>query len=191
MAGRLAGVGVFLVVAAIAIGALLVFDTSDDRASSQDPLTKHEVASAPKRLQANLSRSNQVIDGSIESELDRLRGVPVVVNQWASWCPSCRSEFPFFQRLAEEFRSEVAFLGVDSQDDRDAAEDFLKRYPVPYPSIYDPSASEAASIGGGRGWPTTIFFDRRGAPTHIRPGGYASLEQLRADIEQYALSSVE
>ena len=77
---------------------------------------------------------------------------------------------------------------MDSQDDRGAAEDFLKQYPVPYPSIFDASASQAVSIGGGEGWPTTIFFDRRGQPTHLRPGGYATLGQLRADIQQYALA---
>ena len=113
----------------------------------------------------------------------------MVVNQWASWCPNCRSEFPFFQRLSREFRNKVAFVGLDSQDDRGAGQDFLKQYPVPYPSIFDPSASQAVSIGGGEGWPTTIFFDRRGQATHLRPGGYATLGQLRADIRQYALAS--
>jgi thiol-disulfide isomerase/thioredoxin len=187
MSSKLAGVGVFIMLVAIAIGASLVLDTTDDRGSDQPALTPQEIASAPQHLRANLSQANQLIDASIGSKLNELRGVPVVVNQWASWCPNCRSEFPFFQRLAREFGDRVAFVGLDSQDDRGSAEDFLERYPVPYPSIYDPSASEAASIGGGQGWPTTIFFDRRGAPTHVRPGGYSTLGQLRADIQQYAL----
>jgi thiol-disulfide isomerase/thioredoxin len=186
---KLGGVGIFFVLVAIAVGASLVLGSSGKRSSDQPALSPQEIAAAPQHLRANLSQANQLIDASIDSKLEELRGVPVVVNQWASWCPSCRSEFPFFQRLAREYGDRVAFVGLDSQDDRGSAEGFLKQYPVPYPSIFDPSASEAASIGGGQGWPTTIFLDRRGATTHIRPGGYATLEQLRADIQQYALAS--
>ena len=186
---KLGGVGLFFVVVAIVIGASLVLGSSNNRGTDQPALTPQEIAAAPKHLRANLSQANQLIDTSIDSKLSELRGVPVVVNQWASWCPNCRSEFPFFQRLSREFGDRVAFVGLDSQDDRDSAGDFLKQYPVPYPSIYDPSASQATSIGGGQGWPTTIFFDRQGGVTYLRPGGYATLEQLRADIRRYALAS--
>jgi cytochrome c biogenesis protein CcmG, thiol:disulfide interchange protein DsbE len=185
---RLGGAGILFVLVAIAVAASLVLGGSDKRDPGRAPLTPEEIAAAPAHLRANVNQANQLIDASIDSQLDELRGVPVVVNQWASWCPSCRSEFPFFQRLAREYGKRVAFLGLDSQDDRGAAEDFLRQYPVPYPSIYDPSASEAASIGGGQGWPTTIFFDRHGATTQIRPGGYATEGQLREDIERYALA---
>jgi thiol-disulfide isomerase/thioredoxin len=184
---KLGGIGIFFVLVSIAIGASLVFGGSNRRGSSQPKLTPQEIASAPKRLQANLRQANQLLDVPIDQKLNELRGVPVVVNQWASWCPNCRSEFPFFQRLAAEFRDEVAFVGLDSQDDRGAAEGFLKQFPVPYPSVFDPSAAQAVSIGGGRGWPTTIYFNRRGESTYVRPGGYATLAQLRADIERYAL----
>ncbi|MFN8215124.1 MAG: TlpA disulfide reductase family protein [Solirubrobacterales bacterium] len=104
-----------------------------------------------------------------------------------SWCPNCREEFPFFQQLARRLRGKVAFVGLDSQDERSSAEEFLQRYPVTYPSIFDQSASQAASIGGGQGWPTTIYFDRRGHQTSVRAGGYVTAAQLREDIERYAL----
>lgn len=55
--------------------------------------------------------------GSIGDKLAALRGVPVVVNQWASWCTSCRAEFGFFQQLSEQLRDRVAFAGLDSQDE--------------------------------------------------------------------------
>jgi thiol-disulfide isomerase/thioredoxin len=180
-------VAVFLLLVALGIGISLVIGGPGDRGSAQPALTPAEVSSAPKRLAANLSEANQLLDVPVDEKLHELRGVPVVVNQWASWCPNCRSEFPFFQRLSAQFRDKIAFLGLDSQDDRGAAEDFLKQFPVPYPSVFDPSASEAVSIGGGQGWPTTIFFNRRGESTYVRPGGYATEEQLRADIERYAL----
>jgi thiol-disulfide isomerase/thioredoxin len=189
---KLGGVGVFFTVMAIAAGVALLVGGSDRRASSEPPLTPQELASAPQRLQANLAQANQLIDGPIDSKLEQLRGLPVVVNQWASWCPNCKAEFPLFQRLSGgEFRAKVAFLGLDSQDDRGAAKDFLAEYPVSYPSIFDPSAAEAISIGGGQGWPTTVFLNRRGEVTYVRQGGYVTLGQLRADIRRYALAPSE
>ena len=99
---QLGGLAVaFLLIAAI-IGVSLATGGAKKRASDQPQLTPAEIATAPKRLQANQAQANQLIDGSIDSKLEQLRGIPVVVNQWASWCPNCRSEFPFFQRLSRE-----------------------------------------------------------------------------------------
>ena len=67
-----------------------------------------------------------------------MKGYPVVVNQWASWCGPCRAEFPWFQNASAKYGKKVAFLGVDSQDSDDAAKTFLGEYPVPYPSYTDP-----------------------------------------------------
>ena len=59
-----------------------------------------------------------------------LRGHPVVVNKWGSWCGPCRAEFPYFQRQAIEHGKKVAFLGVDGKDNDANAEEFLKEFPV-------------------------------------------------------------
>jgi len=183
---KLGGLAVLLVGLVVA-GAIVFTSSGADSGGSAPPLSKAELASLAKRIAANEAQANQVVEGSIAAKLAALRGVPVVVNQWASWCPSCRAEFPFFQRLAKRFSGRVAFVGLDSQDRRGDAEDFLARYPVEYPSIFDPDASQAGSVGGGQGWPTTVFYDDQGRRTHIRPGGYATAAQLRTDIETYAL----
>jgi thiol-disulfide isomerase/thioredoxin len=149
-------------------------------------LAGRETASLPKPIARNIRDANQVVDGSIRTKLASLNGVPVVVNQWASWCPNCKSEFPFFQRLSQRYRSEVAFVGLDSQDSRSNAEGFLREFPVDYPSIYDRSAGQAASIGGGQAWPTTVFFDASGRRTYVHIGGYATEQTLDADIQRYA-----
>jgi len=179
-----------LVIAGLATALVIGLSSkADSSMTPAPPLTKAEVAALPAHLAAEEKQANQVVDGSIEERLAALRGIPVVVNQWASWCPNCRQEFPFFQRLSRRLHGKVAFIGLDSQDERGSAESFLAEYPVPYPSLYDHSASQARSLGGGTGWPTTIFYDRRGNQTYIRPGGYTSEATLHADVEHYALAS--
>jgi cytochrome c biogenesis protein CcmG, thiol:disulfide interchange protein DsbE len=158
--------------------------------AAQPPkLTPKQRGSLPGPIAANVAQANQVIDTPLDAKLTALHGVPVVVNQWASWCPNCKFEFPFFQREAKRFQKKVAFLGLDSQDNASDAEAFLKQYPVTYPSVFDPSASEAASIGAGQSWPTTVFIDPSGQVANVHIGAYATEAQLRADIERYALSS--
>jgi len=57
-----------------------------------------------------------------------------------------------------------------------------------YPSINDPGADQARSVGAGLGWPTTIFYDAKGKRRFVRQGGYTSQGSLDADIRAYALS---
>jgi cytochrome c biogenesis protein CcmG/thiol:disulfide interchange protein DsbE len=136
------------------------------------------------------AEANRLLDGGSEAfkaRLVALRGHPVVVNQWASWCGPSRFEFPFLQRLAEKYQGRVAFLGVDSRDSRDDAVAFLRRYPVPFPYYYDKDASVARVFRGGRGWPTTAFYDARGQLVFTHQGAYATEAALEEEIRRYAL----
>ena len=146
-------------------------------------------AGLPSQIAANIAEQNRVIETPIQAKLAAMKGVPVVVNQWASWCPNCKAEFPYFQRDAQRYDRRVAFLGLDAQDQRSGAEEFLKRFPVDYPSVFDQSAQQAASLGGGQGWPTTFFIDRSGNETFVHEGAYASEAQLERDVRRYALGT--
>lgn len=153
------------------------------------PLPRGTAAKAPA-LKAIQAQGNRLLEGGTEAfkrRLVQLRGHPVVVNQWASWCPPCRREFPYFQRLAARYGARVAFLGVDSSDNRGAAKRFMARFPTPYPHYFDPGNGIARLFAGGRAWPTTAFYDARGRLRSTRPGGYASQADLRDDIRRYAL----
>jgi cytochrome c biogenesis protein CcmG/thiol:disulfide interchange protein DsbE len=144
----------------------------------------------PGPLAENASQANELIDGStdaLDAKLDDLRGFPVVVNQWGSWCPPCRDEFPFFADVAEEHAKDVAFVGVDVQEDRGAAEQFLKEFPVPYPSIHDEGADAVRSLGWTQVSPTTWFIDDRGEIVYQRPGPYPDAASLEADLQRYLL----
>ena len=85
---------------------------------------------APPRQRARARRQR-----ALDEQLRALRGHPVVVNLWASWCGPCRHELPFFQRQAVKRGARIAFVGVNSNDSRDNARELAARYPMPYPSF--------------------------------------------------------
>jgi len=163
--------------------------SSSTSASVAPALPPAPTGGLPKQISANIAEQNQVIETPIHAKLASLRGVPIVVNQWASWCPNCKAEFPFFQRQSRRFERQVAFLGLDAQDQRAGAVSFLRTHPVVYPSVFDESAQQASSLGGGQGWPTTFFFDRTGKETFVHEGAYPTEELLEADVRRYALGA--
>jgi cytochrome c biogenesis protein CcmG, thiol:disulfide interchange protein DsbE len=96
--------------------------------------------------------------------LEELRGAPVVVNIWGSWCPPCRVEAPGLARLAREFEGDVQFVGVDILDVRESARQFILEFDWPYPSVFDEDA-EIRDRLGYVGQPVTIVYDRDGTVT--------------------------
>ena len=173
-------------VAAVAAGC-----NSDEPESAAPPAkqARAALAGAPAPLAELHRQGSQLLDGGPEAfqrRLDDLKGYPVVVNMWGSWCPPCRREFPFFQRQAIERGKEVAFLGVDGQDSDADAERFLEEFPVAYPSYKDPDLKIAALIKAVGPFPATVFYDRRGEITHLKQGEYPDEQALTADIERYA-----
>lgn len=144
---------------------------------------------APAELRALRDQSGRLLDGgkqAFEKRLRELRGHPVVVNKWASWCPPCRAEFPYFARQAASSGHRVAFLGVDSQDVDADARRFLAEKPVPYPSYSDPEQEVAGVFGGRAAFPTTAFYDSKGRLAYLKQGGYSSERKLAQDIDRYA-----
>jgi len=148
------------------------------------------LAGAPAPLAKLYSQDNQLLDGgtdAFDARIAELKGYPIVVNKWASWCGPCRAEFPFLQNLSARYGKRVAFIGVDSNDSDDAAKTFLGEYPVPYPSYSDPDQEIAQNLKATLGFPSTAFYDRNGDVAYLRQGAYPSEDDFRADIERYAL----
>jgi len=124
--------------------------------------------------------------GAFEARIQNERGTPVVVNKWASWCGPCRLEFPFFRDQAKKRKGEIAFIGVNSNDNRGDAEDFLKEQPVPYRNFDDPRLEIAAAFNAVQAWPTTAYYDSKGELSFVHQGPYTSEDDLAKDIERYA-----
>ena len=123
-----------------------------------------------------------VVDGdTFAGILVGLRGRPVVVNVWASWCGPCRVEAPLLQDAAEEYGDRVAFLGVASRDEPDGAARFLERYGISYPNVFDDSGEVRRALGL-RGFPTTYIFDAEGIGRTTVIGGISE-QQLAAQLD--------
>ena len=182
-----------LALVAIALAAAGCGSSSDGEGGSHPDYDK-ALAGAPPPLAALYDEANRLLPGGVdayEKRIAALRGYPVVVNVWASWCGPCRFEFPAFQRAAARYGKRVAFLAIDSQDSDDAARTFLREEPVPYPSYTDPDEEITASIGADLGLPDTAFYDRRGELVYLKQGPYSDEAELLADIERYALGRGE
>lgn len=94
--------------------------------------------------------------------LSDLRGRPVIVNFWASWCGPCVAEFPLLQRALADHRADgLAIVGVVFDDRSEAARAFLQRMGTNWPAVMDPNA-EVANAYGISAPPASFFIDRQG-----------------------------
>jgi len=168
-------------------------DSAAEPAGSADvPDYAPAVAKAPPKLQALYEQGGNLVPGGLDAfseQLASVAGYPVVVNNWASWCAPCRTEWPWLQRAAAEHLDEVAFIGVATDDGEDAIDTYLSDYPVPYPTFADPDkeladVADFASVGG---LPNTLYFDADGELLFAHQGVYADEAALEADIRKYAL----
>jgi thiol-disulfide isomerase/thioredoxin len=184
-----------LLLAAAALAAVVVIGLTQAGGSSEPAAkgfdlekAKQQLAGAPEPLAGLHQQANELLDGgtgAFEDRLAALRGHPVVINKWASWCGPCRAELPILQQVSTAQGKRIAFVGVNARDKRPAAERFAGRYPVPYPSYEDEGESIARAIKAPSNFPVTLFVDEGGKTVFIHQGGYRSAAELNADIAKY------
>lgn len=120
-------------------------------------------------------------DGKRASTADFV-GKPLVVNFWASWCVPCLAEIPRFVEVYERHKSEVAFLGLNLQDDPQRAESLRRELGITYPLGRDPEARAYKTFEGVT-MPTTVLIDEDGRVVELIHGEISG-EDLEAKVQK-------
>ena len=144
---------------------------------------------APPALAALHRQASQIIGGSagLTARIAGLRGHPIVLNVWASWCTPCRQEFGRLAVASARYGNRVAFLGADNEDSASDARAFLGQHHVDYPS-YATTSAQLSRLAVIEGLPTTIYIDSAGRVTDVHTGPYDAQGTLDQDIAARALS---
>ena len=164
----MAAIALVLAATAVALVARPSLVNTTTGSSSRAPqLTTLGGGPAPAFSLPDLAEPSRVLS------LGELRGRPVLVNFWASWCVPCRKEMPVLEAAYRRLHGRVAFVGVDTNDTRNAALAFLRQTGVTYPSAYDPHGT-AATAYGLFGLPTTVFVAPDGQMIERHVGALSS-----------------
>jgi peroxiredoxin len=112
----------------------------------------------------------QDVDGKTW-QLSELRGRPVIVNFWATWCPPCREEMPSMQRAWEQLQAEgVVLLAINVGESADTVFQFTANYPVDFPLLLDLD-SAVLNQWPVQGLPATFVVDPQGRIAYRAIGG--------------------
>ncbi len=185
-------VGGLLIAVVVVIGLTQASGGSEggDEASSFDlPAAKRKLEAAPAPLNGLYAQANQLLGGgtaAFDARLTELKGHPLVISKWASWCGPCQAEFAIFQNAATQRGTRVGFLGLNVNDVDSHARGFLAKRPLPFPSYVDPDEKLTSSLKAPlKIAPVTIFLDRDGKVATIHTGAYKTKAQLITDIDRY------
>lgn len=113
----------------------------------------------------------KALDGG-DMQLSTLRGKPVILNFWATWCPPCRAEMPELEALWQRYKDDgLLLIGVDQGENAATVERFARGVvDTTFPLLLDTNQAVGRAYGV-RALPTTVFIDAEGRIQDVRIGG--------------------
>ncbi len=123
---------------------------------------------------------------SQEISLFNLKGKPVILNFWASWCPPCKAEMPAFEQAFQEYQGtdlQIIAINATDQDSLNDVSLFIQQFGITFPIPLDPTGS-ASKDYQVHSLPTTYFIDKFGVIKEIVIGGPIPISLLRIQANQ-------
>jgi len=119
------------------------------------------------------------LNGEVIS-LSPLKGKPVLLNFWASWCDPCCYEIPFIQEIFEEYSAKgLIVLAINSWEDRNTVQEFMTQNQLTLPVLIDYPSKKVAQSYQIRTIPATFFIDKKGTIKAVKIGAF----QNKAEVE--------
>jgi thiol-disulfide isomerase/thioredoxin len=143
---------------------------SPARRSSSRARARRASRSRALRRGGHVEVSLPALEGGDRIQYERFADRPLVLNFFASWCPTCIVEMPAFERLHRELGDEVRFLGVAQSDARSVSIELVQRTGITYPAGIDPSG-RFFNAWGTFGMPTTVVIRPEGHIAYVYAGG--------------------
>lgn len=111
--------------------------------------------------------------------LSALRGKPVLLNFWASWCPPCRKEMPDLQEFFTQYGDKIHVVGINWNDQLSTVQEFLHQYQITYTNLLDTNG-KVFVLYELTGLPTSFFIDEDGIIRGKWLGSMSVADMIRA-----------
>lgn len=181
-----------LILVAVAVYTTYQYNNSPAPVSPTEPAQSQAPSVTP-----DTGENNEIVQDSIDAidfklkelngqevSLSDYKGKVIYLNFWATWCPPCKAEMPFIQKLyADNKESDLVILTVDIQEPQSTVEKFMKDNKYTFPVLLDKDG-EAASAYGVQNIPLSLLIDKDFKIVSAYEGGMESFEMLSDFVNQ-------
>jgi peroxiredoxin len=144
------------------IGVAIIFGISSEPVPAKISESKDDLNPDTGLAIGNIAPDFELTSISGEQiSLEDLRGYPVLINFWATWCGPCRLEMPAFQAQFERYEVNLKILAVNFDEPLDDIQLFVDEFGLTFDILLDPGA-EIQQLYQVRGYPTSYFLDTEG-----------------------------